>query len=412
MNEQKEEKQNKFYLIKKLQDKDNIDKIKEYFEDSNKFLQLNKKLNIGHLFINKKISSQSNTSFSFENRNQNLNIPSTPAFKKKKFNKNLKFVEKRSTSTLKTSSKKNNIIGGDNSGSNSVRNLNSFTLMNNNKKVVYPLLNSIHYTYKSPKEIIEIFEKFKTIKNNSKKYSQSKIKSDFIKNELNNQEKFMLKNSENFEEYKKLAKRVSKRCHRKENNLMFSNIENFHEKQELINFNSYYNQLFSEKCSKIYWLMSLRRANNIKKEYKLNYINDGCIQKENWKPVVDPGIDDFVFSNNPYYIKKPTKNLDNLMNRCVTPKNNIRIYNELKDIKVIGKKLYDQEYNNFVNSIDASNNNIKLKLYKDPKEENIKNINDILYKECSIETRPYSCSPISIRKKFGNTAIKRKRMKF
>ena len=39
-------------------------------------------------------------------------------------------------------------------------------------------------------------------------------------------------------------------------------------------------------------------------------------------------------------------------------------------------------------------------------------VNDILYKECSIETRPYSCSPISIRKKFGNTAIKRKRMKF
>ena len=56
-------------------------------------------------------------------------------------------------------------------------------------------------------------------------------------------------------------------------------------------------------------------------------------------------------------------------------------FKSFNKIKIVGQKLFDQEYNNFINNIDIKNKTIKYKLYKDPQEKKIKSIQELTYKE-------------------------------
>ena len=99
------------------------------------------------------------------------------------------------------------------------------------------------------------------------------------------------------------------------------------------------------------------------------------------------------------YINNPSIPLNFNKNREINFFKNIKKYpnfNSFNKIKVIGRKLFDQEYNNFINNIDNKNKTVKYKLYKDPQEKKSKSIQELTYKE---NYRPLSREKINLKRK-------------
>lgn len=70
-------------------------------------------------------------------------------------------------------------------------------------------------------------------------------------------------------------------------------------------------------------------------------------------------------------------------NNIIQKNEKYKFFKSFVDLKVDGKNLLEKEYNSFMDGImnKDNKNNIKIKLYKDPCEQNIKNIRNIIFKE-------------------------------
>ena len=168
---------------------------------------------------------------------------------------------------------------------------------------------------------------------------------------------------------------LSKKCKRV--NLLVNKIEGFNYKKYMSNYIEE-NKIFSERLGNKYWICDLRRSND-KNENRINYVVTGKLDKEPWEQVIE-GNNEHEFLSDPSISQSRLNNY----NKTKEYKNFIKNYPSLKsffNIKIEGKNLLDKEMNNFSNDNKNKNENIKYRLYKDPREFKTKFIKEIIYKQ-------------------------------
>ena len=392
---EKEEKKQKYFIITKNKEECIVLELKEFFEDPNKYLQKNTKFIIGGSYLNKHKNSKS----LILNKDQNNNLTKLSYIKNNNgfdintnnnnnhdnninevydkidskastlicFNKK-QFPKKRCASAINPK----RIMNYNLQNSTKKQSRNFMNLKSNNS--LSPL-KSIHYEYKTPKEIIDIFSKYnQKEKKNEKAKLFSNKKNDIFNQKYLIQEKNLKFNNKEKNNFYNFSKYLSHKCAKKEENLLLNKIDNYNIKKQIINY-LYNNKLLAEKLGNNYWICNLRRSKN---NYKINYVNTGRSGKEPWEQIVDAGDMEVEFINNPCIpitIDK-IREINNFKYMKKYP--NFKSFNK---IKIVGQKLFDQEYNNFINNIDIKNKTIKYKLYKDPQEKKIKSIQELTYKE-------------------------------
>ena len=396
--ENKENKEKKKYFIITKNKEEYISlELKEFFEDPNKYLQNNSKFIIGDNYLNKfkipksllgkkqnnshiKLSYSKNNEFDFD-KNTNSNdifdkIDSKPSLIHINQNKfpNLK-NQKRCISAFNPK----RTINYDLMNSKKSRNfLHSPCSIKSNKIPSSPL-KSIHYEYKTSKEIIDIFNKFNNKKKDKKNETinlYSSKKNDCKDYKYLIQEKNLKSRGQEKKTFNDFSKYLAQKCNKKEENLLLNKIDNFNLKKQFLNY-LYNKKLLSEKLGKNYWICNLRRS---KYNYKINYVNTGRSDKEPWEQIIDAGDMEIEYTNNPSTPITITKGMGSNFLKYIKKYPKFKSFNK---IKVEGKNLFNQEYNNFMGNIGKRNANktIKFKLYKDPQENKSKSIQELTYKE-------------------------------
>ena len=266
-----------------------------------------------------------------------------------------------------------------------------------NKKIIFRNLNnddckykinlslkpkSIHCELKTKKEILDIFKNY--IKKNNTKQIESK---ENLLRPLSSQKPgFPPKRKLSFEEIMKtkdkdkknfdiFSQYLSKKCDRDKKHLVMNRIDDFNFKKYMSNYMQE-NKLFSEKLGNKYWICSLRKNKN---ERKINYVITGKPDKEPWEQIVDSGILEHEYINNP---SNPDTqiNTNNVNDEYMKFIKKFPYLNSFNNLKVEGKNLLKKELNNFSNNI-SHDENIKYKLYKDPQELKKKCVKETIYKQ-------------------------------
>ena len=138
------------------------------------------------------------------------------------------------------------------------------------------------------------------------------------------------------------------------------------------------NKILSERLGNKYWICDLRRS-NIKGENKVNYVVTGKLDKDPWEQIIE-GNNEHEFLSDPSISQSRLRNF-NKTKEYITF---IKKYPSLKsfnNLKIEGKNLLDKELNNFSNDNIDKDENIKYRLYKDPREFKNKFIKEIVYKQ-------------------------------
>ena len=209
---------------------------------------------------------------------------------------------------------------------------------------------------------------------------------------LTQEKKLKEKNVQNTKD-KNISIYLSKRCNKKEENLLYNNIENFRIKKQLLDYLESKKNL-SERLGNKLWYIYLRRPDFIKKARGL-FVSTGKEEKQIWEPVVDFPM------NNVEIIKKvetPLKENNNFekflkikhlypVNLFNYNKKNIKIksrmpnLNEMNNMVIKGKNMILAEKENFLNHDDKLTlTGHKYRVFKDPRESNLKYSQDCLYK--------------------------------
>jgi hypothetical protein len=389
--EAEKEKKKKHFIITKNKDEYITLEYKELFDDPCKYLQSNTKFIIGHYSLNKQRISKSLINQKLSKSNPKIQYIKSKECYDNNNNKTNEYFDKKDS---KTSLNNINIHSSNNNNKNKKR---CMSALNPKRKMNYDLINrrnksrnflklpntlkssdplkSIHYEFKTPKQIIEIFKKFKKDEGCEKINLFSKKIDDIYDKKYSLQEKYLNYNRREKKKLNYLSKYLSKKCEKKEENLLVNKIDEFNIKRQIVNY-YYYQKLLSEKLGNNYWICNLRRPKN---DYKINYVNTGRNDKEPWEQIVDSGDSEIEIINNP----SSQFHLDNTGSmKYLKYINNYPNLKSFSQIKIDGKNLFNQEYNNFINSIDNNNNkSIKYKLYKDPQEKKSKSIQELLFKE-------------------------------
>lgn len=344
------------FIAKKNNEEHYLIKAKDYFEDKNNYLQINPNIAIGNFF--------------FKNRNHSYktiqnNSPLKSPINQKQFN----------TIESKHSKCKNNSLklSRPMSAKVSIQSRNNILILNNNK--IKSNLNK-YYEIKTPTEIIDLFNYYKNnIDNNNKHYKRNifKIKNDIIQKKIYIQEKTLLNNKDNIIKNQLMSEYLSNMCKKDKNNLLLNKSKKFQLKKQLINY-IYKNKSLSEKFGDFCWILNLKRSDKTKKDYKKNFINIGNNSYSRQNEL----LSELFFDSG-----------DNDLEMVVSPndtENKIKngIYKNFKSfegLQIDGENLLEKEYNDIIKDIKMKKNNIRIKLYKDPSEQKINNIKNIIFKE-------------------------------
>ena len=291
--------------------------------------------------------------------------PSSLILKSKEENKGNESINERNTKL-----KKRILFRNNSNLENKVKNKLDKNLSFNQK--------DIHYELKSKKEILDLFKNYmNNIKENKSfiyKPSSNQKSCRFPKRKVSFKE--IIKHSE--EEKKNFnifSDYLSKKCKRV--NLLVNKIEGFNYKKYMSNYIEE-NKIFSERLGNKYWICDLRRSND-NNENRINYVVTGKLDKEPWEQVIE-GNNEHEFLSDPSISQSRLNNY----NKTKEYKNFIKNYPSLKsffNIKIEGKNLLDKEMNNFSNDNKNKNENIKYRLYKDPREFKTKFIKEVIYKQ-------------------------------
>ena len=391
----------KGYIISKDKDENDLLYAKEYFEEPNEFLKINPKISIGvspdtrqetiknnyintiskieieKIPINEK-QPQCKTS---SRNNNNLNT-----YSKVIINEPLsKTIDQKITSSLfslkeKSISKKEKLK------------LNKLNLKNMIKNKRYNLTldpkqnnEKIHYQFSTLKDLKKIYEeslerqknfKFRGTNDLMPARTDSNIKKKYF-----SQEKTLKFSQTARLNTQKYLKYLAKKCNKNENELLINNIEDFRLKKQL---NEYIenNKILAERFGDNYWLFSLRRLD--KNDFlRINYVNVGNSNREIWKRFIDYPDKDLELTNNPF---NQTKNKNTIQfNFNKNFKNKIKkipnVYG-FNEIKIEGKNLANKEYKDIVEFTENNDiKNFKFKVYKDPRENNKKFVNNFTCRE-------------------------------
>ena len=246
-------KNKKIYVAIKTNEEYYLDQMKDFFEDKNKYFELNKNMTIGNL-IHKKLkllSLDGNKSMSNFNENSYNN--------KKKLSTNENKKSKRYSMKSFTKSMSANISNIKFKNTNMNTNANKPILKNLNK----------YYIIKSSSEIIDLFNKYRNLsKNNKNTDFISKKADDYTKNKYSIQEKFLINNQKNKLKNKKISRFLSSKSGKKENSLVINGNDKYLMKRQLFNYLSH-KKLLSEKFGNYYWFLNLRREDKGQKNIKL-----------------------------------------------------------------------------------------------------------------------------------------------
>ena len=341
-----------FFIAKKYNDEYCLREVKEYFQDKNKYLQINTNIAVGKINFKNKTRSRMSTN----------NSPIKSPINEKQFNtiesKNSKYKKKSFklsrplTANVSMKSKHNKLY------------LNNPVQKNNLNK---------YYEIKTPSEIIELFKYYKNniVINNSNKNNISQTNNDYIRKKYYIQEKTLINNRENNLHNILLSDFLSNKCKKNKNNLLLNRSNRYLSKKQLINC-AYKNKSLSEKFGDFYWFLNLKRSDKIKKEYKTNFINIGNNNNHHGlcsELFFDSGNDDLEVIVRPGYTENETIN-----EKC-------KKFQSFEGLKVEGENLLGKEFNNFIEEIKSNKNKARIKLYKDPCEKKVKNIKNLIFKE-------------------------------
>ena len=395
----------KLLLISKSIDEETLLDLKDFFRDPNKYLESKSKFIVGNknlfklkspLSLNKKIKNFSRDDL-IDLQNKEINDFSLKEKSLKKGNYSLSKMKKYHKEKIKNKSissltpKQENIFDKINKDILTKKNIlirNKFSFNNDDinkndleKNNLSLKPKDIHYEFKTKKEILELFKKFLAKKKNKKDLIYRPFSSqkpsfppkrklsfkDIIK--TNEEEK---KNFNNFSNY------LSRKCDREKKNLLVNRIDDFNMKKYMSNYMQE-NKLFSERLGNKYWICNLRRSQT-KNEHKINFVITGRGDKEPWEQIIDSGIIEPEYVNDPSTQEKNIKSNINTLDEYKLFKQKFPFLNSFNNLKIEGKNLLERELSNF--SINSSKNqNIKYRLYKDPREFNIKCIKEMIYKQ-------------------------------
>ena len=389
-----------FFIVSKYIDETTSLDLKDFFSETNRYLDNKSKFILGDknlirikkpLMLKDKIkkysknelidkkNNENNINNNFKNEEKAKNILSRF---KKYYNKHYKQkVKHKSPCSLLVKTKEENKDNKENAIKNIKLNnrilyrnkSNLENIMKNNlEKSLSFRQNGIHYELKTKKEIIDLFQNYM---NNVKCKALSKKKLNrFPKKKVSFSE--ILKNDEeekkNFDIFSNFLTKKFKR-----KNLLVYKIDDFNYKKYMSNYLED-NKILSERLGNNFWICDLRRNNN-KKENKINYVVTGKLDKEPWEQIIE-GNNEHEFLSDPSVSQSRLKNF----NKTKGYKTFIKKYPSLKffhNIKIEGKNLLEKELNNFSNNNRDKNENIKYRLYKDPREFKDKFIKEIIYKQ-------------------------------
>ena len=363
------------FFIKKDEDENDKNDAKEYFENIEQFLNKNPKISIGKLHINHNNynKDEKNCHSSIDNKNykRNMYLSSNKLIAITDIN-NLDLEFPKQDLCIKSYKNKDKIPIKIKR-----RNKNSITERNNHS-------NDIHYKYKSFEDLKKIFSsskerekkfKLKGTNNLIPLKTDNNIKKKFLEQGKNLEYNSVYKS--NFEHY---YQNLAIKCKKKECDLLVNNIQNYRMKKQIKEYIEN-NKLLSEKLGNNYWLFNLRRSP--KNDYiKFNYYNIGTKEREIWKKYNDYPDKDIELINLPYKQNKKKIKFNTEINKNKNEvKEIIQKLNKFDDIKIEGKNLVQKEFNDITNICNSSGENIKFKIYKDPKENDDKYVNDLIYKE-------------------------------
>ena len=390
----------KKYFIKKNNDFGDLLKVKEYFEEPNKYFLKDKKMVIGNLNLNEQKQPKNKQEIKYLSLSESCNnnnkeskvIKSNHSImsKSKSYTQGQILTSERVKSAFiplnlsrPIASKK--INQNNNKNSNLKTYLNYLKIKNKNDSEQI----GIHYKRKSLSEILNILQisKIREEKNKANGINNlfPKEMSKELRQNIYDQEKILnnkikLKNNSDL-----LSKYLSKKLKRKEGELLFNKIEEYRLKKQLIDYieNS---KSIRDKFGDNYWIADLRRP-KIQKEIRINYFNNG--NKNNIpEKVIEYADKDIEFINDPNSLKKNkyANLLRNLsINNLVLSYNGLKFpdiekINEIEEIK--GKNLVDKEKFDILDGKKNINADKKqFRLYKDPMEKKYKNIKDFIYKQ-------------------------------
>lgn len=266
-----------------------------------------------------------------------------------------------------------------------------------------PMSVGIHYQFKTSQEIVKSYEIGKNREEESKmrgtnyfipKEVEEKTKLDYL-----TQEKRLKQNSMQMSKDKNISNYLSKKCHKKEENLLYNNIEDFRIKKQLLEYIENKKDL-SEKLGNHYWYVNLRRPDFIMRPREL-YLNIGKAEHEIWEPVVEfpmknveiikkaetphkeRNFEKFLKNNNlyPSILFNPNKKHVNVNKMKKKDINKMPNLTEMNDMVIKGKNMISFEKENFLNHDEQLNlTSHKYRVFKDPREENLKYSKDFLYK--------------------------------
>ena len=338
------------------------------------------------------INKKNNKKFCITEKNNGKNS-------KNRITKFSKFSQKKNKKILLFNNKrdKNNKENQKNKEKKVIKNESDEKIVfNKNRK--RPLSVNIHYQYKSSNEIIKYYILGKNREEESKskgtnylmpKEVLEKEKRKFLSQEKNLKENIALNcQNKNFSTY------LSKKCHKKEENLLYNNIENYRIKKQLLDYLENKKNLL-EKIGEKLWYVDLRRPNFIKKPRGI-FINIGKVENEIWEPIVEFPMKNVEIikraetphkENNNFEKFLKDKNLypNNLFNPNIKmkEKNKTKMPNltEMNDMVIKGRNIILLEKNNFLDNDEKINLDAhKYRVFKDPREKNLKCSKDCLYK--------------------------------
>ena len=387
----------KQYILKKVNNIDDLRKVKESFLDPNQFLKKQKKMIIGNnRFITSVFKPQAAKkikSLSFS-QTQCLSSIHNNQKNEKKLKKNFFPESKSFTINTKSSTQTQNKI----------KLIRNFSCINNyNSKTKYKncyntYLNNlentnnqhekgIHYQIKSFGDMLKMFKNYKHLEEENKTkgkniiFGNKKTSSETIKEIGKNfieQEKALNYQKKLRDDFNLFSKSLSKKIKRKENDLLYNKIEEFRLKKQLIDLLEK-SKTIKEKFGDNYWVVNLRRPkthNDIRILYSNASINPDMIIDYADKEV--EFISDPSIQNSSRYTHL-LKNIDIFKK---THKYKFPNFEKMTEINIVkGKNILEKEINDF-NDLKENNSNIsKYRLYKDPCELKKKNMNDLTCKE-------------------------------
>ena len=404
---EKSKKNKKLFVISKsVEETINLD-LKDFFEDAKRYLENNTRYIIGDrkLFnFNSSLSLIKKNKNYFKTRlierkkkedNENINKKKVPNSKSSLFSltkmkeyykqkEKEKYIASLTPREEKTDAKNiyksilNKKIYYDKFG---FTNKNKNNEKKNLKKNLSFNKKDIHYEYKTKDEIFDVF------KNYLRRIEESKKEEDLERPKTSKKPSFPPKRKLSFSQIIKANKEekkkfniftnyLSKKCNRDKLNLLISRIDYFNAKKYISNFLQE-NKLFSERLGNKFWYCNLRRNNNNKNEHKINFVVTGKKDKEPWEQIIDSGILDREYIHDPSVPDIKMKGF-NTIDEYKIFKQKFPFMMPFNHLKIDGKNLLKRELSNFtINS--SKNEDIKYKLYKDPRESNKKLTKEIIF---------------------------------